>query len=552
MKKTFLLAAVALFAAYGCENDPPAPPVKDDISVSPQSKAFDSAGGEVSVMVSSTGDWTLSGNYDWVTPSVKSGKSEDTVKFTVSANDGEGEKKATFTFTCGDATAPFTVTLAGKNVPQIKFDLLTDENMEVPNTKGQIEIQVDSEVSYREITNEIAFDGEDTDWLTYVTAIAGDGDIAKLYFDVKANESFVDRSATITITGDTASVEVNVKQKQTDKLNVDQTAVFIFLDGDTFDVNVDANVPYDVVIPDEDQAWLSQVQDGSKHTFTAAAGTEQRSTTVNFVSEDGAITKPVMVTQKPNALINMAASLVSNRAWPVWTNDGQLRNMTEFTMECLVYANSFNKTQSPLNVIMGIEGQFQIRTGDVGVPQGQIQVCVNQKYKSGTTTSERKATGANLTLTAGKWYHIAATYSKTNSLVEVYLDGVKLQTVAPQSSSYEFPGVDVGTPHNDESGMTITRCFWAGYGYEASRYWPGMVSEMRIWNKVLTNEEINAANHFYTVPADSEGLVAYWKFDDGQPGTTDVIKDYTANANHMSCDKAIDWKVVSVPTPVVP
>ena len=41
------------------------------------------------------------------------------------------------------------------------------------------------------------------------------------------------------------------------------------------------------------------------------------------------------------------------------------------------------------------------------------------------------------------------------------------------------------------------------------------MAEVRVWNRTLTKEEINAENHFYSVPVDSEGLVGYWKLNDG-------------------------------------
>ena len=56
------------------------------------------------------------------------------------------------------------------------------------------------------------------------------------------------------------------------------------------------------------------------------------------------------------------------------------------------------------------------------------------------------------------------------------------------------------------------------------------ICECRIWNRVLTAEEIQAKNHFYYVDPKSEGLVAYWKFDEGQ-GVS--ITDY-ANENNLT------------------
>ena len=70
------------------------------------------------------------------------------------------------------------------------------------------------------------------------------------------------------------------------------------------------------------------------------------------------------------------------------------------------------------------------------------------------------------------------------------------------------------------------------------------MAECRIWNKVLTEEEINSANHFYRVAADSEGLVSYWKLNDGAGNT---VKDYTANGNDATASNDLKWSNVNLP-----
>ena len=63
-------------------------------------------------------------------------------------------------------------------------------------------------------------------------------------------------------------------------------------------------------------------------------------------------------------------------------------------------------------------------------------------------------------------------------------------------------------------------------------------------NKALTPEEINAPDHFYQVAAASDGLVAYWKFDEGAGKT---IKDQTSYGNDLTVEKELKWVNVSLP-----
>ena len=85
---------------------------------------------------------------------------------------------------------------------------------------------------------------------------------------------------------------------------------------------------------------------------------------------------------------------------------------------------------------------------------------------------------------------------------------------------------------------------WIGHSYNRDRWLEGEISECRIWNKVLTADEINAKNHFYLVEPDSEGLVAYWKFDEG---TGQTVTDYTGNGNNGMALDPISWVEVALP-----
>ena len=175
--------------------------------------------------------------------------------------------------------------------------------------------------------------------------------------------------------------------------------------------------------------------------------------------------------------------------------------------------------------IMGIEGKFLVRIGDSGVDPNQIQIA-----------SSRNLTNSDLKLDAGRWYHVAVTFESGN--VKVYLDGAEKCSGNVGTSSVNF-----GVAHSDESDGK-PRCFWIGYSYASDRYFDGQISEVRIWNKALTPEEINAPDHFYQVAAASDGLVAYWKFDEGAGKT---IKDQTSYGNDLTVEKELKWVNVSLP-----
>ena len=110
---------------------------------------------------------------------------------------------------------------------------------------------------------------------------------------------------------------------------------------------------------------------------------------------------------------------------------------------------------------------------------------------------------------------------------------------------YVIDRINFAGPHSDESNNQ-PRCFWIGYSYDDKRSFDGMMGEIRIWNKALTAEEINAKDHFYKIDPASQGLVSYWKFNDNN--TKDkVIRDYSGNGFHLETKNNANWQNVSVP-----
>ena len=115
------LAAIVLLFTVGCskaatevnsqddrEDETPESPYA--VSVNPASKTIPAEGDTFSAIVSSSADWTMSGEASWCEPSKTSGSNEDAVTFTVHQNTTESERTVTYTFQCGDESAKLTIT----------------------------------------------------------------------------------------------------------------------------------------------------------------------------------------------------------------------------------------------------------------------------------------------------------------------------------------------------------------------------------------------------------------------------------------------------------
>lgn len=256
---------------------------------------------------------------------------------------------------------------------------------------------------------------------------------------------------------------------------------------------------------------------------------------------------------KEASLVNFVADMKSNRAWPIWDNWEKVANLEQLTMECLVNCRAFNN-ESDILTIMGVEDHFLVRVGDVNIPTNQIQVALAYKDVEGNSTHRVSVSNAAMQLRKDTWYHLAVTFNK--GLVQVYINGRlraeedhrvlgKLTDDQGNVKDIIFESVNFSAPHSDESDGK-PRCFWIGYSYDDKRSLDGMIAEARLWNRVLTAEEINAPNHFYKLlPSDiDETLLAYWKFCEGEGK---VVKDYSIYGKDLEGDHNFVWYPVELP-----
>lgn len=224
---------------------------------------------------------------------------------------------------------------------------------------------------------------------------------------------------------------------------------------------------------------------------------------------------------KEASLINVVADIEKNKCHiDTWSTPEVVRNLSQVTMEALIYVRNFNRT---ISTIMGVEGKFLLRIGDERFPANQLQLAVGD--------SKFPAADTKKGLPVNRWCHVAVTYDSEEEKAKIYVDG-KLQSEGKLSA---------GTVSLDVDGKDG---FYIGYSYEEDRYLSGEISECRIWNRVLAEEEINVENHFYQVEPTSQGLVAYWKCNEGKGK---IIEDKTGNGNNLEAVSQLKWVTVALP-----
>lgn len=219
---------------------------------------------------------------------------------------------------------------------------------------------------------------------------------------------------------------------------------------------------------------------------------------------------------KGAALINVVAN-IEKIYFPIsWKTD--MSNVNAITVEALLRSDDWEAGRdNALSSIFGIEGRFLLRIGDADRPRDQLQ-CV---APGGNFPAPNAVAG----LPTKEWVHIAVVYDAGTHERIYYKDGVK-----------------VYSDENATYALNLTSGCYIGKSYDNTRWLPGDISEVRIWNIQRTGEEI--VKNPYEVDPHASGLVAYWKFNEG---TGSAIKDHTGNGNDITASGTPTWVNVELP-----
>lgn len=102
---------------------------------------------------------------------------------------------------------------------------------------------------------------------------------------------------------------------------------------------------------------------------------------------------------------------------------------------------------------------------------------------------------SNTKYTLNQWTMLTVTYDGAS--VALYNDGVLDVNAPTGSGATVFQMVELGMSYQ---------------GYGATQLFSGRVAEIRVWNRALSSSEIKGG--ICGVAKDSEGLMAYWRFDE--------------------------------------
>ncbi|MBS1569650.1 MAG: hypothetical protein JST45_09425, partial [Bacteroidetes bacterium] len=181
----------------------------------------------------------------------------------------------------------------------------------------------------------------------------------------------------------------------------------------------------------------------------------------------------------------------------------------QITLEAWIYPTAWRTTSWQGNIINNEGGNigYMIRCGANGT----------FSFNLGDGSGWHEVLSQDSALTLNTWQHVAGTYD--GSTMRIYVNGVEL---ANSAATFNIVSSANGTEIGDWSNGT-------------GRNFPGKIDEVRIWNKALIVDSIQA--HMNTAYCGYEsGLVGYYRFDQavafGSNPNDTTLYDLTAYANN--------------------
>lgn len=181
------------------------------------------------------------------------------------------------------------------------------------------------------------------------------------------------------------------------------------------------------------------------------------------------------------------------------------REFSNFTYEVKFYSTRWKQLAVLCSFTSADEKRSSaLRFGEIGMDNNALQWIAPSS--SGSIVSSTR-------FSTNRWYTISLTYD--GRMFTMYVDGVK--------EAYEDgDGLPV-TFQRFGLGMTWT-------SYRAGQYFPGRIAEVRVWDRALSAAALQ--DGLCGVDPQSEGLVAYWKMNEGEGH---IFKDATGHGYDM------DW-----------
>lgn len=175
-----------------------------------------------------------------------------------------------------------------------------------------------------------------------------------------------------------------------------------------------------------------------------------------------------------------------------------------YTKEAWISIDAINQTS---NIISGSDSSGQ---NAFWVPNGVLSAGHNGFWNAVEDSN---------VLSLNTWYHVVVSYDYATQTLKLYKDGILIDS-----------NNNVPAPNNGND-------IHIGSYDDANNLFNGSIDEVRIWNVVRTEEQINGSKNC-ELQGDEAGLIAYYQFNEGLDANENAafttLNDATINANNGS------------------
>ena len=222
-----------------------------------------------------------------------------------------------------------------------------------------------------------------------------------------------------------------------------------------------------------------------------------------------------------------------------FTTDTNLAPDSTITVEAWIKASAWGINNYDNTILckhswsLGEQG-YVLRCGN----NGQLDFTVCGKDNTGASISWVSANSPTASMTANTWFHVAGSYDGDS--VRVFVNGV-------QKGATSLPtGMIAGTAYPIRIGRLSDQ------GQSQTRYFSGLIDEVRVWDRALTASEILSRYNKQIDPTVQTGLVGYWRFNEGT-GTN--LTDLSTSGNNGTIS-GVSWSTnvpfnASITTPII-
>ncbi|KPA11778.1 secreted protein containing APHP domain protein [Candidatus Magnetomorum sp. HK-1] len=375
----------------------------EELSVNPMSKYFQHTGGNASINVSSNISWSVSENTSWLSVS----KSSNSFSIQCNANEITSQRSATITVSGGSLSRQVQITQ--ERAPD-KLDV-SPLSKSFTHTGGNATINVNANISWNV--------NETTDWLSVSKSNNS------FSIQCSANDTISQRIATITVSGNSLSKQVQITQSSApERLDVSPTSKNFNYTGGNDSVTVSSNLSWNAT---ENTDWIAVSKTGNSVSIQCDANDtiSQRSATITV--SGGSLSRQIQVTQSPAPERldvsptsknfsysggSVSINVSTNISWNVTETTGWLsvsKSGSAFSVQC-----NANETTSQRSATISVSGgslSRQVQITQSPAPE-RLEINPTSKIFSDTGGSVTINVSANISWSVSKnqtWLSITST-----------------------------------------------------------------------------------------------------------------------------------------------